>query len=186
MVDAQEECYWLKLTEENQKYLKNLLWEVLKKEQVPAVRRVICELLGELAATIMNYKYTMEEGDQCSPEAITWDDLMVRIWELLSSDDNGLIEGALKIMGILFTFCMNDYAQFKSELVPMFKKTLEHSDHKIKASAIEAFTSFLKTADFQDGAHFNELMPLLFSGVIYILEKDEELVRERIFNIITC
>jgi len=183
LVDAQEECYWLKLSGENQRAIKEQLWIVLKKEQIPAVRKVICELIGELAATIMNYKYTEEDFKDVSEEGLKWDDLMPRVWELMNSDENGLIEGALKIMGILLTFCMNDFAKFTNELGPMFKRTLEHSDYKIKSAAIEAYASFIKTGDYNDSVHLIELIPLVLTGAIYILEKDEDLAAEALVHI---
>jgi hypothetical protein len=182
MVDSTEQSHWMELSSDSQKFIKEILWQVLKKEEIAAVRKVVSELVGELAATIMNIKYAEGDKSQCPPEAMNWDDLMQNVSGLLACESLDLVICGLKIMSILFTFCMNDYSQHKSELAPMFKQTLEHADHKVKNAAIDALMSFLKTAGFDDCKPFIALIPLVISNVLYITEKDEELVRQYSLN----
>jgi len=176
MVDSTEPSHWLELSVDSQKFIKEVLWVVLKKEEIAAVRKVVCELVGELAATIMNIKYAEGEQTQCPPEAMNWDGLMEHVSGLLACDSLELVTCGLKIMSILFTFCMNDYSKHKSDLTPMFKQTLEHSDFKVKTAAVDAFTSYLKTAGSNDCKPFVGFIPLVISNTLEIIDKDEELV----------
>lgn len=182
--DSQEESCWDKLTPDNQKTLKALLWEILNKEENITSRKALRELVGELAATVINLKLESEGENDFGVEATTWDNLMPNIWGLLSSSNTILIENALNVLSILFTFCMNNYAQFKEELGNVFKQTLEHEDFKVKGAAIHAFASFLKTADTKDCKYFVSLIPSLLQNVLYVLDKDENAVR--ISPIIQC
>jgi len=183
MVDSTEPSHWLELSVDSQKFIKEVLWQVLRKEEIAAVRKVVCELVGELAATIMNIKYAEGEGSQCPPEAMNWDGLMQQVSGLLACDSVELVTCGLKIMSILFTFCMNDYSKHKSDLAPMFKQTLEHGDFKVKTAAVDALTSYLKTAGFNDCKPFIGFIPVVISNTLEIIDKDEELGAEALANV---
>lgn len=178
MVNSDERCYWLDLNTDTQKLVKEVLLQAVKKEEIAAVRKVVCELIGELAATMTNIKQE-EGGDKCPwpYEAVNWDNLMQEVSGLLACDSLDLMICGLKIMSILFTFCMNTYSSHKAELAPMFKSSLTHSDHKVKNAAIDTFTSYLKTASPADCKYFSSLVPQVISNVLELIDKDEELVR---------
>ena len=181
MVNSTEQSHWLELSTDTQKLVKEVLLQVIKKEEISAVRKVVCELIGELAATLMNIKQMEGAGEKCPwpYEAVNWDNLMQEVSGLLACDSLDLMICGLKIMSILFTFCMNTYSSHKAELAPMFKQSLSHSDHKVKNAAVDTFTSYLKTASPADCKYFSSLVPQVIQNVLELTDKDEELVRFR-------
>lgn len=183
MVNSSEQSHWLELSTDTQKFVKEVLLQVLKKEEIGAVRKVVCELIGEIAATLMNIKQAEGANCQWPYEAVNWDSLMQEVSGLLASESLDLMICGLKIMSILFTFCMNTYSQHKSELAPMFKQSLAHSDHKVKNAAVDTFTSFLKTASPTDCKYFSSNIPQVISNVLELTDKDEEMGAEALANL---
>lgn len=172
--DDKETFSWLKLTDETHKYLKAILWEILKKEENPAVRKVLSELVGEIASTAINIR--IKGKPACGEEAKKWDGFMIKVWELLSSNVLAWIENALRILSTLFKCCNDEFDSHKEELALVFKQTFEHPELKIKLGTFEAFSSYLQTVTVSSCKSFLELVPLLLTNLLYLIDQDENIV----------
>jgi hypothetical protein len=174
-VESFESSQWYKLPNDTQKSLKQLFMEILSKEQDGVTRRLLCDLIGELYATIK--KLSNEKKNQTAEEGKQWDNLMQNVWAFLTSGNTVLMESALKILGILFIYCGQEFAQHQNDLFPILKQSLEHDDLKVKASAIEALSNYVGTVQTKQCQSFQELVPLLLNALLTILSKNEDLVR---------
>ncbi len=173
-VDSSTDSQWINLHNDTQKYVKEALLAVLIKEQDGPTRRILCDLIGELAATIR--KLDEDDIKRLGEEGKQWDSLMPSIWEFLKSNQTIYMECALKILGILFIYCGKEFANHKTELFPILQKALEHDEVKVKASAIEAISSFLGTVQTKHCKIFTDLIPAMLQSLLYIVSKDEDLV----------
>lgn len=168
------ESQWPNLTAETQKILKEILIQTLLKETEPSPRKILCELIGELVATIK----TMDDETkkECPEEGRQWDSIMEHIWTLLTSGDITLMGSGLKILGILFKHCHMDFVDHTEQLIQILKQALEHQDIKIKTRAIEALAEFLNIADYKDCKPYADLLPFVLTDILLIIDKDEDLV----------
>jgi len=171
---ASLESSWIDLNSETQKIVKESLFELLNKEPDRIVRKGLCDLIGELGATIS----TFDESDkpQLGAEAIEWDALMQNLMHYLSSNNNEYIICALKILSVLFLYSGDNYVQYKSELMEIFKKNLENEDIFVKAAAIQALASFLETIDARECKPYAELIPTVLANTVQIIHTNEDLV----------
>lgn len=173
-VESHESSLWYKLPNDTQKSLKQLFMEILSKEEDGVTRRLLCDLIGELYATIK--KMSTEKKNQTGDEGKQWDNLMQNVWTFLTSGNTVLMESALKILGILFIYCGQEFAQHQNDLFPILKQSLEHDDLKVKASAIEALSNYVGTVQTKHCQMFQELVPLVLNALMTILGKNEDLV----------
>ena len=173
-VDSLDTSVWHFLRPETQKFVKEAMFPILKQEQHKKAASLLADFIGELGATMKTLKEEVKAV--CPQEGLQWNELMQNIWSLLTSNTEVLIQSALQIMGILFTYCEVEFAQFKDELVPLFKQTLEHESLKIRAVSIESMSAFLKNVDSKDCKSMVELIPQVLATVLIIIDKDEDLV----------
>lgn len=149
---------------------------MLREDKDSSTRKVLCDFIGELASTIQCLEEDVKA--QCSKEGTEWNELMQGLWDLLNSGNVTFMEGALRILSVLFTHCGRDYANYKNELVPLFKVTLTHEVGSINVGTMETLTAFIENVEFKHCRPFLELMPLLISQILVVLEKSEDLVRD--------
>lgn len=171
-VEGAHSSEWHKLKNDTHKYVKQTLLEVLQKEEDGPTRRVLCDLIGELFATIK--KLDDEKKDAVQEEGKQWD-LMPNIWGFLTSGNTILMESALKILGILFVYCGKEFAEHTQELFPILKQALEHENIRVKAGAIDAIANFIATMQTKYCKVFKDLIPLMLQSVILIVRDNEEL-----------
>jgi hypothetical protein len=174
---------WIQLNGDTQKVVKASLFEILNKEQDKIVRKGLCDLIGELGATIATYDESDKE--KLGPEAIEWTELMQYLFQYLSSDNDEFIISALKILAVLFLYSADNYVQYKDQLIKIFKTNLEHQNLFIKAAAIQAITSFLQIIDAKDCKPYAPLLPIILVDTVQIIEANEDLVFFIIYQI-TC
>jgi len=175
-VDASEDSQWDRLNNDTQKFVKEILLEVLVKEQDGPTRRILCDFIGELAATIR--KLDPDTKAQLGEEGRQWDSLMPNIWNFLTSNNPILMECALKVLGILFIYCGKEFADHRNEIFPILKQTLEHQEMRVKAGAIEAISNFVGTIQTKHCKVFSELIPTMLDAVVKIIGNNEDLVRK--------
>lgn len=174
-VNSIDTSVWHFLRPETQKFVKEAMFPILRQEQHKKAASLLSDFIGELGATMKTLKDDVKAV--CPKEGLQWNELMQLVWGLLTSNTELLIQSALQIMSILFTYCESEFAQFKDELVPLFKQTLEHESLKIRAVSIEALASFLKNVESKDCKAMVDLIPLVLQNVLIIVDKDEDLVR---------
>jgi len=167
------ESDWHKLAGETQKIIKENLMQVLLKESESSCRKILCELVGELAATIKTM--TGDTKKSCAPEGREWDEINNNIWNFLTSSEIALIGSGFKILGILLRYCHFEYVQHAEQLVPILKQAIEHNELRIKSVAIETLSEYVENADFKHCKPFIQLVPLLLDNIIIIIDKNEDL-----------
>jgi len=173
-VEGSHSSEWYRLNNDTHKYVKNVLLEVLQKEEDGPTRRVLCDLIGELFATIK--KLDDEKKNAVQEEGKQWDTLMPNIWAFLTSGNTVLMESALKILGILFVYCGKEFAEHTEELFPILKQALEHENIRVKAGAIDAIANFIATMQTKYCKIFKDLIPLMLQSIVLIVRDNEELV----------
>jgi len=171
-VEGAHSSEWYRLNNETHRYVKQTLLEVLQKEEDGPTRRVLCDLIGELFATIK--KLDDEKKEAVQEEGKNWD-LMPNIWGFLTSGNTILMESALKILGILFVYCGKEFAEHTQELFPILKQALEHENIRVKAGAIDAIANFIATMQTKYCKVFKDLIPLMLQSIILIVRDNEEL-----------
>jgi len=181
-VDASEDSQWDELNNDTHKLVKQVLLEVLVKEDDGPTRRVLCDFIGELSATIK--KLDQDIKAQLGDEGKQWDSLMPNIWNFLNSGNAILMECALKILGILFIYCGKEFANHKNELFPILRQTLENPEMRVKAGAIEAISNFIGTIQTKHCKMFSELIPKMLESLLQIIANNEDLVSNFKTNLI--
>jgi len=165
---------WYRLAADTQRIIKESLMQVLLKESEPSCRKIHCELVGELAATIKTM--TGDTKKDCQPEGREWDAINNNIWNFLNSSEVALISSGFKILGILLRYCSFEYVQHAEQLVPILTQALEHNELRIKTVAIETLSEYVENADFKYCKPFIQLVPLVLQNILVILDKNEDLV----------
>ena len=168
---------WIKLNAETQKMVKGALFQLLDKEGEKIVRKAICDLIGEIGATVSVYE---DEGPQnhhnITQEAMEWPDLMGNVMQYLTSDKPANIIAGLKILGVLFSYSPKNYSDHQDELATIFQQSIEVEDLQIRAAAIECFASYIENADTKQCKAFIPFIPKVLVNAIGIALEDEDLV----------
>lgn len=172
--NSQGESKWPYLASETQKFLKDLFISILLKEKESAPRNILCDLIGELIATIKTMN--KELLDKCSEEGRQWNSITEDIWAFMTSGNTILMECTLKILGVLFDVCPKDFTQNKEQLKTILKQALDHEDLRVKTSAMQALQLYLVNVQTKDCKIFVDLMPTLLADLLIIIDKNEDLV----------
>ena len=171
---------WVRINSDSHKLVKQGLFEVLSNEQDKNVRNVLCDLIGELGATIQGFDQS--DKKKLGEEGIQWQELMPNLKEYLSSGKNHFIVSALKILANLFTYAGDDYVEHADDLWKIFQTNLNNDDIQVKAAALEAFGSFVETVDSKDARKFTELIPDALRATVIIVSNNEDLVEKKLFQ----
>jgi hypothetical protein len=168
---------WIKLNAQTQKMVKEALFQLLDKETEKIVRKAICDLIGEIGATVCVYE---DEGPQnhhsLTQEAMEWPELMGYVMQYLTSDKPINIIAGLKILGVLFSYSPKNYSDHQQELAQIFKSSIEVEDVTIKTAAIECFAAYIENADTKQCKAFMPFIPNVLVTAISIALEDEDLV----------
>jgi len=154
--------------------MKDLLLDMLQNDKDQAARKVLCDFIGDLAATIQCL--TGERKEKCTEEGYSWPNLMTFLWGLLTSADSGLIESSLRIMSVLFVHCGRQYGSYKDELAPILHQTMTHAVPSVNVAAMECLTCYLENVEFKNCKAFLELMPVMLQQTLVVANQNEDLV----------
>ena len=154
---------------------------MLKNDTDKSSRKVLCDFIGELSATMQCLN--KERKEVCGQEGLEWPELMQTLWSLLTSHDPFLMESSLRIMSILFVHCGRNYTQYRDELIPLFKETLVHASGVVNVATMEAIACFFENVEFKNCKPFYDLMPTFLSQTIIVAGQDEELGVDAIASI---
>ena len=166
---------WVNLTADTQKVVKECLLTALEKEPYSACQKILCDVIGELVATIKTM--TKEDREQCSEEGRQWQTINDHIFAFLSSNNTVHVGNGLKILGVLFRYCNQDYVDHKQQILQILNQALQQNDLKIKTRAIECLSEYVENVEFKDCKIFIELVPTLLTNILHIIEKNEDLVK---------
>lgn len=164
---------WSKISGQTAKLIKDEIFIILTNEATSSVRASICSLIGELGATIINAK---NEDEDIPEENKKWPELMKKIQDLWSSNNDNMMEAGLKIMAGLFSYQSDEFTQYKRELYSIFKTGLEHNTVEIKIAAIGALSSWIEGIDFKAAKLYEDLVPTLMNALLTTVEKNVDQV----------
>jgi importin-5 len=88
------------------------------------------------------------------------------------------VDAALQIFNGLFSYLMDHLVKFKTDLMGIFAKTLQHKSLDINLAALQAVSNFLQIAEGKDAREFVTLLELMAKVALKALEEDEETVLE--------
>jgi len=169
---------WHLLQAETQKFLKDLLLDMLKNDKDQNSRKVLCDFIGDLAATVQCL--SEERKAKCSEEGYSWPNLMTELWGLLTSNDATLIENSLRIMSVLFVHCGRQYGSYKDELVPVLHQTMTHAVPSVNVAAMECMTCYLENVEFKNCKPFIDLIPVMLRQTLAVANQNEDLAVDAI------
>ena len=84
----------------------------------------VCNLVIEVGGTM----YEIEE--------IVWQDLLNILFAFVNSESEIQIDAALQVFNGLFSYLMDHLVKYKSDLMGIFSKTLNHSSLDINLAAL--------------------------------------------------
>lgn len=134
---------WTQLLPEHQKRLKQVLIDLLTDKKQLQLFNPLCELIGDLAATIHS-----EAKNNGNKEDSEWDLLDETLSLFLDSDDLSLLGRALRVFSVLYERCPQNYTKYKEKLFPAMEKALTQEHVDLKVVAIRTFYSFVTMKDY--------------------------------------
>ena len=140
---------WKRLSADGQTYVKAELLKTIAQSQDKHVVHKICNLLIEVGGTI----YELEQ--------FVWQDLLNLLFTFVQSDEDLKVDAALQIFNGLFSYLMDHLVKFKTDLMGIFAKTLQHKSLDINLAALQAVSNFLQIAEGKDAREFVTLLPLM-------------------------
>ena len=160
--------------------MKNESFSLVRTEKLPSVRNLLCELVGNIGATILDL--SEEEAEVDSDRE--WPQLIPKILELNEEGANNeeLKESALKIATSLFDLTADDFTDDHRKLYIMLKTGLENDSLKIKFAGMQAIESLFSSHELENIKTFEDLFPLMINTASLIVEKDEDLVKYHNIN----
>ena len=171
------EAIWTKLTTETQASVKKEIFIILTNESASNIRHHICDLIGEIAGTILSID---DDSNSLHVEAKTWPDVIQNIFALYESGTPSLIEASLKIIATMFTYASEELGNYRKQLHTIFKNSLEMDDINIKVASIEAIASYIQMSEPKNCKIMEELIPSILNNLLFILSKDEYQVNLKI------
>lgn len=153
--------------------VKDNLFGILNRETEKIVRKSLCDLIGEIGATISLFE---DEPEKVAPEGLEWADLMNNVKTYISSSETNFIICGLKIMGVLFSYSVRNYSSHNEELKKVFAGFLESDNIQIKASALGSFACLVENAEPSECKIFEDLIPKVLVDSVQIALTDEDLV----------
>lgn len=170
--DPDASSAWEKISGQTAKLIKDEIFIALRDETTSSVRIQICNLIGELGATI----FILEVDSQVRFENKSWPELLGRIQELWLSNIDTMMEAALLILSVLFPYAENRFSLLSKSSHTMFKTGMEHDSIEIKAAALNAMSSWLGTCGLKMCKPFEKLIPLMMDTLLVVLAGNEDKV----------
>ncbi|KAK7090444.1 importin-5-like [Littorina saxatilis] len=157
---------WPKLPPELQNGLKTELLLALKEEQTPAVRKKICEAIAELARNMLDDNGTNN-----------WQDVLKLMFELASTGNPGLVEGALHIFTMFPGIFGNQQNHYLDVIKQMLGQSLQtRNAPQVVYEAVRATTAFLVNNEKETHVqvHMKDLLPHIIQGVADSVTSQED------------
>lgn len=105
-----------------------------------------------------------------------WQELLNLVFEFVNSENVLFVDSALQIFNGLFSYIIDHLNKFKSDLLGIFRKTLNHNSLDIRLAALQAVSNYLQTVEMSDTKKFTELIPDMYNVIVMADEKDDEVV----------
>ena len=108
-------------------------------------------------------------------EAI-WQELLNLVFEFVNSDNVLFVDSALQIFNGLFSYIIDHLNKFKSDLLGIFRKTLNHPSLEIRLASLQAVSNYLQTIEQADTKQFTVLIPDMVQVLVMATQEDDEVV----------
>ena len=150
---------------------KETLWEALSpaakdfvKVNLLSTVRVIetKDLIHKVSNLLVEVQGGMYEHNDAHK---IWQDLLNLIFEFVNSSNNLHVDSALQMFNGLFTYIIDHLNKFKSDLLGIFRKTLNHQSLEIRLAALQAVSNYLQTVEAQDTKPFIDLIPDMYNVI---------------------
>jgi hypothetical protein len=164
---------WDALTPQVQEASKKELLNALRNEKERAVSNKICDVVGELGASILSSK-----GKKGS-----WDELLPLLFEAAIGSDTRMASSALKIFSGLFVFLHKKLQSDAQALKNLFRTGFNSPDAHVKAAAVDAFGSLLSVLQTEEALTYGDLLPELLKTVADIVSLNEVDGKEALENL---
>jgi hypothetical protein len=125
---------WQRLTDECRNGVKAQLLEAIRgsTEWPKHLTHKICSLAVEVQGA-------MQEHEDNS----IWQELIMLVNELITTEQDKMVDAALQIFNGLFSYIMDHLIKFKDDLARTLGKTLQHNSLDIKLAALQAVSNLL-------------------------------------------
>lgn len=107
-----------------------------------------------------------------------WQDLLNLLFVFVNQEQDIKVDAALQIFNGLFSYLMDHLVKFKSDLMGIFAKTLNHPSLDINLASLQAVSNFLQIAEGKDAREFVNLLPQMAGVVMKALKEEDETVLE--------
>ena len=152
---------WEKVSETGQHYIKSALLTFLSTESDRKIKELLSEDIGLLGVTILTSKGA--KG--------VWPELLPHVY-LLIGTGGPLRSAGLHILQAMFPYMFDEMMENSTELMQIFRCSLEDEDYTTRLACLTAITSLLTVADSKKCLLFTELVPDMLRSVDFILEKN--------------
>jgi len=105
-----------------------------------------------------------------------WQELLNIVFEFVNSDNNIFVDSALQIFNGLFSYIIDHLNKFKSDLLGIFRKTLNHASLDIRLASLQAVSNYLQTVEQADTKQFTDLIPDMVGVLTMATTEDDEVV----------
>ena len=150
---------------------KETLWESISpaakdflKTNLLATVRVIDtkDLIHKMSNLLVEVQGGMFEQNDAHE---IWQDLLNLIFEFVNSSNNLHVDSALQMFNGLFTYIIDHLNKFKSDLLGIFRKTMNHQNLEIRLASLQAVSNYLQTVEAQDTKPFVDLIPDMYNVI---------------------
>ena len=145
---------WEALSPNAKGFLKGNLLQTIRLMATKDLVHKMSNLLVEIAGAIYEHEN----------EAI-WQELLNLGFEFVNCDNNLFVDSALQIFNGLFSYFIDHFNKFKSDLLGIFRKTLTHNSLDIRLASLQAVSNYLQTVEQADTKQFVELIPDMLSVI---------------------
>jgi len=164
-VTEAKKTLWEVLSADAKSFVKTNLLETIKGVTTKDLIHKLSNLLVEVAGCMFE-----DEGEE------VWQDLLNLTFVFVNSTENMQVDAALQIFNGLFTYIIDHLVKFNTDLLSIFKKTLNHASLDIKLAALQAVSNYLQTVEPKDTKPFVELIPDMYSVIRTAATEDDEVV----------
>lgn len=164
MINDQKKTLWELLNQPSKDFLKNNLLACVSQVTVKDLLHKLSNLLVEIAGSMY------EENEE------VWQDLLNLVFQFVNSANDIQVDAALQIFNGLFSYIIDHLIKYKSDLIGIFKSTLNHANLDIKLASLQAVSNYLQTVEQKDTKPFTALIPDMYNVIRAAAAADDEVV----------
>jgi len=98
-------------------------------------------------------------------EEAIWQPLLDLIFQFVNSETVLQVDAALQMFNGLFSYIIDHLNKYKTDLIGIFKSTLNHASLDIRLAALQAVSNYLQTVEQADTKPFQALLPDMYNVI---------------------